>query len=261
MSAEDLLNLPAPPPARTVRLGPGEHEVYDVYEPPAPPSPGPVACVVLLHGGFWRAGYDRTHLRPLASWLAGQGHLAVLVEYRRTGMAGGGWPGTGLDVAAAVAAVRARETTPQTPVVLVGHSAGGQLALWALHQPAGAGVCGAVVLAGCLDLALVQELDLGDGAARELLGGIPPDRDQVRRAADPAHLGPAPSAVQVLHGGDDQIVPVQVSRSWWARAAVPERDRMRVLEGAGHLDLIDPRHPATDHLHRAVIDLVFRFAP
>lgn len=259
-SDDDVLTRPARPPDRVMRWGEQEHQVYDVYDPPAP-SGGRTPCLVLVHGGFWRAAYDRTHLYPLAAALADRGSEVMLIEYRRTGMPGGGWPVTGLDVAVALQTVRTHETSPQTPVVLVGHSAGAHLAVWALHQPAGAGVCGALALAGALDLALVAELDLGDGAARELLDGIPQGREAVRAAADPARLGSAPVPVHVLHGRADQVVPVAVSRSWWDAAGAPPRDRFEVVEGAGHFALIDPLAPAFTDVARAVEGLIPRIDP
>lgn len=255
---EDVLTRPGPPPTRLVRYGSSAHEVYDVHEPSTDPSG---ICVVLVHGGFWRERYDRTHLHPLAAALAARGHLCVLIEFRRTGMPGGGWPGTGLDVAQALQVVRERETTPRTPVVLVGHSAGGHLALWALHQPAAAGVRGAVSLAGCVDLGLVTSLHLGDDAARDLMLGIPAERTAMHAAADPARLGPTPAPVVLLHGTADTEVPARVSESWWRAAGTPGRDRLQLLEGVGHYALIDPGSATFDTVDGAVVDLALRFAP
>ncbi|MEK8171822.1 alpha/beta fold hydrolase [Streptomyces sp. M19] len=100
--------------------------------PEEPLAAGAAApCVVLVHGGYWRQKYDRTYLAPFAVELAGRGLPVALVEYRRVDGGSGGWPGTAEDVAAAVAAVRAHPATAGRPLVVVGHSAGGQLALWA----------------------------------------------------------------------------------------------------------------------------------
>ncbi|MGI8948757.1 MAG: alpha/beta hydrolase family protein [Ornithinimicrobium sp.] len=255
--SREVLTRSARAPDRVEAFGEHEHQVYDVYEPPTAASG---TCVVLVHGGFWRAEHDRRHLYPMAAALAEQGHRVVLVEYRRTGMPGGGWPTTGLDVATAVQTVRDRECRPGLPVVLVGHSAGGHLALWLLHQPAGAGVAGAVSLAGCLDLALVRHLGLGDEAVADLMHGIPDSRQDIHRAADPARLGPAPAPVTALHGDADQIVPVAVSRSWWEQAARPGRDRLSVLDDVGHFALVDPAHRAFGPTSAAVIHLASRFA-
>lgn len=238
--AEDrsVLDRHGPEPVRTVPYGPEPHHVYEVHEPSGPPR----GWVVLVHGGFWRTEWDRTHQRPLAGALARDGYAVALVEYGRPGMPGGGWPATGEDVAAAVAAV-VRDEAAGAPVVLVGHSAGGHLAVWALHRPEAEGIRGAVSLAGCLDLHLVHEQGLGDGAALNLMGATPQDLPEAWAGADPARLGRTPYPVVVLHGDRDERVPVAVSRSWWDRAGEPGRDRWTVLPGAGHFSLIDPEAP------------------
>lgn len=255
--SRDVLTLAAREPDRVQAFGASEHEVYDVYEPG--PDSDHRGWVVLVHGGFWRAQHDRRHLRPMAVALAERGHRVAVVEYRRTGMPGGGWPATGLDVAAAVHTVRECECTSGEPVVLVGHSAGGHLATWLSHQPAAAGVTGVVSLAGCLDLTLVRRLRLGDGAAAELMHRIPDTRLDLHRAADPAQLGPAPMPVTVLHGEADEIVPAQVSRSWWEQAARPDRDRLVLLPGVGHFALVDPRSEAFATVAEAVVHHSPRF--
>lgn len=244
-----VLERTGPAPARIVPYGTADHQVYEVYEPPGTPH----GWVVLVHGGFWRAEWDRTHQRPLAGALARDGYAVALVEYSRPGLPGGGWPATGEDVAAAVAAV-VRQAAG-APVVLVGHSAGGHLAVWALHRPEARGVSGAVSLAGCLDLHLVHEHGLGDGAALNLMGVPPQEAPDTWAAADPARLGRTPYPVVVLHGDDDQRVPLAVSCSWWERAATPGRDRWTVLPDTGHFPVIDPEAPAYATLLASVAEL------
>lgn len=240
-----VLGSTGPAPSRTVAYGPDPHQVYEVHEPAGDPR----AWVVLVHGGFWRAAWDRVHLRALAASLTGQGYAVALVEYVRSGMPGGGWPGTGADVVRAVTAV-GRVEAGRCPVVLVGHSAGGHLAVWALHQVGDGpstlvpGLVGAVSLAGCLDLHLVHRLDLDDDAAADLMGSTPASDPAAWEAADPARLGRAPYPVVVVHGDQDEKVPVAVARSWWERAGDPARDRLALLPGVTHFALIDPTHPA-----------------
>ena len=82
--------------------------------PACPRRPG-AALVVFVHGGFWRAAYDRQHTGPLAAALAARGYPVAAVEYRRIGQPGGGWPGTLSDVAAAVAAVPELAAEPRCP--------------------------------------------------------------------------------------------------------------------------------------------------
>lgn len=242
---------PDPAPTHTRSYGSAEEQVYDVYLPasramdpdPAMDPAQVAAWLVLIHGGFWRQEWDRAHLRPLAAALAEAGYGVALLEYARTGMARGGFPGTFHDVAAGLAAVRAAEVDGGVPVVLVGHSAGGQLAAWLLRQHEARKVAGTISLAGCLDLGLVAELDLDEGAASDLLGGRPEDVPDRYGVSDPARLGPTPYPMVVVHGTDDERVPLQVARSWWERAATPGRDRLVVLDGLGHFDLINPDHP------------------
>lgn len=244
MTADPLravLDHPVLPPGRTTSYGPLPHQVYEVFGDPAA-----AAWLVLVHGGFWRAQWDRTHLRPLASALAREGYAVALVEYARTGMVGGGWDGTSTDVRAALGAVRAE--ADGAPVVIVGHSAGGHLAVWLLHQPEAAGVAGAVSLAGCLDLAMVADLGLDDGAAVDLVGGTPQTHPNRYDAADPARLGRAPYPVVVVHGTADEAVPVSVARSWWQACADPGRDVLDLQDGITHFPLIDPAGPCYPRL-------------
>lgn len=248
-----ILTATGPEPVRRAAYGPAAHHVYEVFLPDTPPR----AWVVLVHGGFWRAEWDRAHLRPLAAGIAGEGYAVALVEYVRPGMSGGGWPATGEDLAAAVAAV-VRDEAAGIPVVLVGHSAGGHLAVWVLHRPESEGVRGAVSLAGCLDLRLVHEEDLGDGAALNLMAATPQEQPEAWAEADPARLGRTPYPVAIVHGDRDERVPVAVSRSWWERAGTPDRDRWHVLPDAGHFSLIDPEAPAYTTLRESVEGLLRR---
>jgi acetyl esterase/lipase len=83
-----------------------------------------------VRGGFWRNRYDRSHARPLAAALAEAGWMVLLPEYRRLGDPGGGSPGTFDDIAALIAAVASLVPAElRRRVTLVGHSAGGHLAV------------------------------------------------------------------------------------------------------------------------------------
>ncbi|HEY2520028.1 MAG TPA: alpha/beta hydrolase [Streptosporangiaceae bacterium] len=98
----EVLSRPAAPPDDTVRYGTGSEQVASVWRP----RRGAMAAapvVMFLHGGFWRAAYNRTHVGPLAVALAEAGFLVCAPEYRRVGGgSGGGWPATFDDIAAAV---------------------------------------------------------------------------------------------------------------------------------------------------------------
>ncbi|WP_117208478.1 alpha/beta hydrolase [Allorhizocola rhizosphaerae] len=199
MEDRSVLSREAPEPAIE-----WEHDVY---------FNGPV--VVLIHGGFWRPSYDRVHLRPMASALPWP---AVSIEYRRI-------PG---DPSSAVVDVRTAVERIRGPKVVVGHSAGGHLALWVaatLGLPA-------VALAPVADLRLGEELDLDGGAVRDFLGGPAADRPDL----DPVRMAPAPAAV-LIHGERDTIVPIGLSLAY--TKAHPAA-RLVVVPDAGHFELIDP---------------------
>lgn len=224
--------LPSADPGPLRSYGPADTQVLEDF-------PGDRGTVFLVHGGFWRARTDRSHARAAAVAMADRGWRVLLPEYPRPGMPGGGWPGTGDELR------RALEWVAETPgpLVLAGHSAGGQLALWLAHQPVAARAAAVVPLGGCLDLRLVHDLGLGDHAAGDFLGGSPEEQPEAYATADPAQLGPAPCPVVVVHGRDDDIVPLEVSRSWFDRCARPDRDRLLTVDG-DHFAVMDPSAPA-----------------
>ena len=140
-----------PDVASPVRITYGEQpqQFADLYLPADEATP-PV--VVLIHGGFWRAQYGLDLMVPLAEDLADAGYAVWNIEYRRVGQPGGGWPGTLDDVAAAVdelTAVTATHPLDLDRVAIVGHSAGGHLALWAAGRPAIAPAIPAPTRASC----------------------------------------------------------------------------------------------------------------
>ena len=230
----------ARPPDRTVRYGDHPDQVVDIWLPPSgAPEPGPM--VVFVHGGFWRAAYDRTHAVPLVADLAARGFPVALVEYRRVGQDGGGWPGTFDDVALGVGAV-AGDAGDAGPV-LAGHSAGGHLALWyAARWPER--VRGVVALAPVADLVLGHRLGVGNGAIADLLGGDPSgNRDRYTAAdpaADPAAAPGRRPPVRLLHGREDDVVPIVLSRSYAERTGA----ELVELPDAGHFDVIEPASAA-----------------
>jgi acetyl esterase/lipase len=213
--------------------------------------------VLFLHGGFWRAAFDRAHSGPLVAGLSGAGLVVCVPEYRRIGQPGVGWQELLDDVASAVdvlpglVAKAVPGLIDPSRVLLGGHSVGGQLALWAagrhrlaagvrwrLAQPSVRGVVG---LAAVSDLAACFEQDLGHGAAAEFIGGGPDRYPDRYAAADPARLLPLGVPVRLVHGADDDRVPCQLSRDYAARARSAGDDVSYVeLPGSGHFEVIDP---------------------
>jgi acetyl esterase/lipase len=228
--------LALPLPDAVVRYAAHDDGLIDVHLPAAGPA-GPL--VALLHGGFWKAAYDRRHTRAAAAALAADGFVVATPEYRRVG-GGGGWPVTAQDVDAAIGALpRLLEGlgVRATGMVVAGHSAGGHLALWLANQAHR--LDRVVGLAPVADLRAAARERLGDGATQALLGGEPEERPDVYDAADPlTRLATAPGCeVVILHGATDDVVPPAVSRT--LAAAHPFVD-LQVLEGVDHFDLVDP---------------------
>ncbi|MGE5829894.1 MAG: alpha/beta hydrolase family protein [Micromonosporaceae bacterium] len=245
-----VLTRAAVPPDRIVAYGDHPDQIADLRLPAGPPA-GPL--VLFFHGGFWRHAYDRAHVGPLSAALAAHGYPVATVEYRRTGAPGGGWPGTFDDVAAAVAQVPRLVRGPTSepapaPFLLAGHSAGGQLALWAAAQvPAGGGggLAGVLALAPVTDLRRAYQLDLDRGAVAELLGGGPDRFPERYLAADPTELLPVRTPIALVHGDEDRQVPVAFSRDFAAAArAAGDQVWLRELSGVEHFGLIDPESAA-----------------
>ena len=229
---------PAAPPARTTAYGPDLAQVYDVRRP-AEPARG--VTLVVIHGGFWRARWDREHAAAQAQRFADLGFGVAVLEYRRVGMPGGGFPGTLEDVRRGLGAIAA-DPAFDGPIIAVGHSAGGHLAVWAASQP-GTPLSGAVSLGGCVDLTMTARLRSGSGAVEEFLGGGPDELPDVFAMADPALLRPL-ARVVLVHGTDDEEVPIEVSESYasaMARAGVDVP--LRRIEGGRHYELIEPQAP------------------
>jgi acetyl esterase/lipase len=211
------------------------------------PSERPRGRVVLLHGGFWRSAWDRTHIRPFASALRDEGYLVASPEYRRTGAAPdrlGGWPRTGHDVRTVVsrlpelltAAAVSRPDRSRGPTVVVGHSAGGHLALWLASERLQVDLV--VALAPVGDLRHGHRHSLGSGAVEQLLGGTPGQLPERYDEADPAVRLRTPPGRQVVvvHGAADESVPL--GNSDWARGL--RHVDLRVLDGVDHMALVDP---------------------
>ncbi|MGW4727768.1 alpha/beta hydrolase [Streptomyces shenzhenensis] len=265
---ESAFSHPPVDPDATAAYGDHPDQVIDFYAPrgPEPSSPASGApLVVALHGGAWRAPYDRRHLTPFADFLARRGFAVANVEYRRgssapaggdAGPVSGRWPDTFDDVAAALDALPALagEALPQGDLrrtVLTGHSAGGHLALWAAARhvlPADspwrtdrpAPLRGVVALAPIADFAMAEKLDVCGHAALQLLGGQ--DEFGVRRPyADPALLLPTGIATTLVQGRTDVVVPQAVAESYAEAAAkAGEVVGLTLLEDVGHFPLIDP---------------------
>jgi len=212
------------------------------------PSGDPRGTVVLLHGGAWEAEEDLSIVKPVAQDLRREGFVVWNVEYRRVGEPGGGWPGTFDDVGAAidhVAVLAEDHPIDLDRVVIVGHSAGGTLALWAAGRDGAVEPQGFIALAGFTDLEACVEEGLLAGSCSNVLGGTPAEVPDRYREASPAARLPTGRRQRLLHGVDDDIVPVRQSQDYAALAQeTGDPAEVLTIPNAGHFQLIDIQHPA-----------------
>lgn len=239
------------------RYGPHASQRADLY---LPAGPGPHPVMVVIHGGSWQRRYGKIAMRGLTGDLLRRGWAVWNIEYRRLG-GGGGWPGTFEDVAAAIdylAELEDRRMDLQR-VSILGHSAGGHLALWAAGReklPPGApgAVNGrqrirlqqAISQAGVCDLAGGYR-DWHGGAVKALMGGSPEELPERYAIADPLAHAPLDLPVLIVHGVLDATVSVNLSRRY-TRTALAAGGSVELVEINGeagsHRAHIDPRGEA-----------------
>lgn len=242
---------------RVARYGPRDGQEGTLHLPAV--SHPPVVC--LLHGGFWRMPYGREQMTAVARDLARRGFAVWNLEYRRLGAAGGGWPGTFDDVVTGIGHLAALAADgialDLQRVAVVGHSAGGHLALWSVSREAtrrhGRGttvrIVGVVGQAPVADLERAHALGLGRGAVAELLGGGPADHPERYEAGSPRAMLPLGVPQLIMHGARDEAIPIEHSRAY-CEAAYDAGDRVELTElpDAGHMDFLDPESEAHDAL-------------
>jgi acetyl esterase/lipase len=233
--------------ATMLRYGGSPDQVVEVMEP----SGRPLGVAVLLHGGYWRAQFTRALMEPLAQDLLGRGWCVANVEYRRLGVEDlqpslgaerpGTWPTSLVDVTAALGAVRdhLRGSGLHLPVVSVGHSVGGQLALLTAGQ-----VDAVVALAPVTDLARTREERLGEDAVRDVIPEPPQERPEAYAEGSPLHQLPVGRPTLLVHGDADTRVPLAHSEDYLRRATELSDDvELTVVPGLDHLGLIRPDAP------------------
>jgi acetyl esterase/lipase len=241
---------------RTHRYGADRSQLGDLH---VPHGAGRHPVIVLIHGGSWRKKYGRAVMRAVAAALVQRGFAAWNIEYRRVGN-GGGWPQTFADVAAAIDRLDGLDPSLDLDRVdVLGHSAGGHLALWAAGRetlPAGApgALAGpprvpirrTISLAGVCDLAGAYR-DWNGGAVRALMGGSPQRLRERYELADPLLRVPLAMPALLVHGVRDETVSVRLSRDYAAAASAAGGDVELVeIEGAAgsHRAFVDPSSPA-----------------
>lgn len=250
VSWNDIASRPLPPPATRIYYGADPQEFGELR---LPQGAGPFPVAMVIHGGCWLADYDYKHITHLAAALTREGIATWTVEYRRVGNPGGGWPGTFKDIA--VAADKLKALAAEYPLdlsraITIGHSAGGQLALWAVsrqNQSPGIDLYradplpfrGAVGIAPITDLAAYARQPNCGASVVSLMGGTVQEFSDRYGHVSPAERLPMRVPVRMIAGQKDTIVPLpMLERHLEAAEYVQDDVKLEVVKGAGHFDLI-----------------------
>ena len=259
MTLDDYLALSGPAPTEKIAYGSAPSQYAELFRPK---GDGPFPVVVLVHGGCWTIAYGGiTQMRNVAGALAARGIAVWNVEYRRVDEPGGGYPGTYLDINAALdklAAVAPRYQLDTARLVAMGHSAGGQLVQWmagrgkiaptsVLFQAKALPVRHIVSLGGLADLRHEQDL-IKSSCGRDLvqLTGEPSaTRPDVFADTNAAELMPNGSRTVLITGALDTISPPRAAYAYAARAqAAGDSAEVLILPNASHYDEIAASSPA-----------------
>ncbi len=261
----DLVKRPRPEPDATVAYGPDAMHRVDLWLP-AGPGPHPVALMV--HGGCWQTKIaDRKLMNWVADDLRRAGVAVWNIDYRGVDRAGGGYPGTFADAAAAADALRthaAAHRLDTTRIVAVGHSAGGHLALWLaarpklpdspLRTPDPLPIASVVSLGGLPDLELTAASpDNGCGVevVARLVGS---GRADPYADTSVPRLFPLGVPQRLVNGRRDRIIPFRMATDYRARAkAAGDRVSLHVPPRTGHVELVAPESAAWAMAKRLVL--------
>jgi len=259
MQWSDVASLALPAAGRRIAYGARDLQFGELRLPTHGDAPLPV--VLLIHGGCWLSDFGYRHATNLAAALVGEGYAVWTPEYRRVGDPGGGWPGTFTDVAAASDSLR--DLAQDYPldlqrVVAVGHSAGGQLALWLAAREAlpkdseirgeePLPLAGVVSLAGITDMAAYSGGEPGscNSAVEPLLGGSPDAVPRRYAETSPLSLLPRSAPQWLVQGARDSIVPPAfAARYVQVATAAGIQAQLVAVPQSGHFELVVPGSPA-----------------
>lgn len=263
----ELLAMPEPAADQRYHYGAKEFQFADLR---VPEGAGPFPVVVLVHGGCWLAQYGLGHLAAMAQALTDAGVATWTLEFRRVGNAGGGWPGTFLDVAQGTDYLRTvapEHNLDLNRVVVSGHSAGGHLALWLaarhklppeseLYLADPLPFAGVIALAPAADLELTYRNQTCSGVSQQLVGGTPEQYPQRYLDGSAAALLPL-GIPQVIITGDHDPGWLEVSRVYQDKAkAAGETVEIIIPPNAGHFELVMPTNNTFELVRETILSMI-----
>ena len=265
----EILERPSPPFNKRITYGEDPQQFAELR---FPVGTGPFPALLMIHGGFWQSTYDLKHTGMLCADLTSRGIVTCNLEYRRIGNPGGGWPGTFQDISLASHMIpEILNSDPRVNIsrtLVMGHSAGGHLALWLvsqhkmsktspLHESRRSPIINAISLAGVSDLRTAWKQKLGHGIVTRLMDGSPDEYPDRYDAGSPIELLPNGAKQVLIHGAADNTVPVSQSEQFEAKAAESGDECSLIkLKETGHFELIDPESDAWSSVLTAVEEML-----
>lgn len=244
MQSDALADFPNPPADHVISYG---NEALQFGELRLPSGKGPFPTIVLVHGGCWLSEYNLEHMRKLAAAFTDEGIATWLIEYRRVGDEGGGWPGTFDDVANGmdlVADIAPKYNLDMDRLLVAGHSAGGHLAIWLANRPSqwGTGVTPTAVLAlaPAADLVYLDGQNVCGDVVEKLVGGHASEVPERYELASGINRLPLTVPQYVVLGTfDDNWTPVG---KIYVEAALESGSETYPIaaDESGHFEMIDP---------------------
>lgn len=256
MQWSDLTSRPKPQPDAQITYGDDPLQHVDLWLPKGK-ALHPV--VLMVHGGCWQTDIaDASLMNHIAGDLRARGIAVWNIEYRGVDRPGGGYPGTFLDAGAATDALRSHARQNRlgiSNVVVLGHSAGGHLALWlaareripkssALHVAHPLKINTAIAIGGLPDLkaaATPPGDTCGVEAVNKLTGKPSAKRPDVYRDTSPPEMLPFTARQVLINASLDTIAPPSFADAYELRAkAHGIAVRRIIVPGEGHVELVAP---------------------
>jgi acetyl esterase/lipase len=272
MTPQQLAALPSKPADRRYFYGNDSNQFGELR---VPSGPGPYPVVILIHGGCWKAQFSTLgYFGAMADVLKSEGIATWNIEYRRLAQPGSGWPGTFLDVSHGVDFLRSIAASNRLDLrrtIVVGHSAGGALALWVaarpyLPQSSPLHVVDPLPLRGVIDLAGTGDMEAlipheqhacGEPVVEQLLKGKPDDVRQHYRESSAMKLLPLGLPQVLVWGQLDDYVPVGLGEQYvLAAQAAGDLARMVSFSELGHFEVASPFSKSWPALRSEMLSLL-----
>jgi acetyl esterase/lipase len=256
LSLEKFQALPSNPADYRIAYGKDKDQFGDLR---VPSGAGPHPVAILIHGGCWKSDFATLRdLAPMADALKAEGVATWNIEYRRLSQAGSGWPGTFLDASKGVDYLRsvpADKKLDLTRVIVIGHSAGGHLAMWVAARsrlPNGSAlyVKDPLPIRGVIDLAETGDMEAfipfeqqgcRGAVVEEMLGGKPIDVPERYAQASAIKMLPLGIPQILVWGRNDDIAPIWLGERY-TQAAKQAGDPVRLISipDVGHFEIASP---------------------